>query len=132
MGTWCPFPRRRVHWSRRSPCLGRENEHCQGTTSPLASPSPSVQPEEPSGGRLGSLWNRLQEVKDAHGMCTLEALVPPDAFNRRSVAASFATLLRMHKRGMVQLEQFSAYGPVVVTVSEEEEQGTPPVERPHP
>ncbi|XP_077551749.1 uncharacterized protein LOC144165863 [Haemaphysalis longicornis] len=97
-----------------------------------ASPSPSVQPEEPSGGRLGSLWNRLQEVKDAHGMCTLEALVPPDAFNRRSVAASFATLLRMHKRGMVQLEQFSAYGPVVVTVSEEEEQGTPPVERPHP
>ncbi|KAH9364726.1 hypothetical protein HPB48_019312 [Haemaphysalis longicornis] len=94
--------------------------------------SPSAQPEEPSGGRLGSLWNRLQEVKDAHGMCTLEALVPPDAFNRRSVAASFATLLRMHKRGMVQLEQFSAYGPVVVTVSEEEEQGTPPVERPHP
>ncbi|XP_077551751.1 uncharacterized protein LOC144165866 [Haemaphysalis longicornis] len=97
-----------------------------------ASPSPSAQPEEPSGGRLGSLWNRLQEVKDAHGMCTLESLVPPDAFNRRSVAASFATLLRMHKRGMVQLEQFSAYGPVVVTVLEEEEQGTPPVERPHP
>ncbi|KAH9374672.1 hypothetical protein HPB48_018766 [Haemaphysalis longicornis] len=122
---------------RFPPCLSvslqdRDSFDTDPLSSCAASPSPSVQPEEPSGGRLGSLWNRLQEVKDAHGMCTLEALVPPDAFNRRSVAASFATLLRMHKRGMVQLEQFSAYGPVVVTVSEEEEQGTPPVERPHP
>lgn len=54
--------------------------------------SPSQGEEEP--GRLSSLWGRLQEVSDAHGMCTLESLVTPDAFNRRTVAASFATLLR--------------------------------------
>ncbi|KAH9360827.1 hypothetical protein HPB48_009379 [Haemaphysalis longicornis] len=88
----------------------------------------SSQLQEP--GRMGSLWNRLQEVSDAHGMCTLESLVPPDAFNRRSVAGSFATLLRMHKRGMVHMEQFNAYGPVVVTVLKED-QGTPPLDEPH-
>ncbi|XP_077545621.1 uncharacterized protein LOC144158542 [Haemaphysalis longicornis] len=87
----------------------------------------SSQLQEP--GRMGSLWNRLQEVSDAHGMCTLESLVPPDAFNRRSVAGSFATLLRMHKRGMVHMEQFNAYGPVVVTVLKED-QGTPPLDEP--
>lgn len=92
--------------------------------------SPSQGEEEP--GRLSSLWGRLQEVSDAHGMCTLESLVTPDAFNRRTVAASFATLLRMHKRGMVHLEQFDAYGLVVVTCLEEDHQGTPPIDLPHP
>ncbi|XP_077558457.1 uncharacterized protein LOC144173716 [Haemaphysalis longicornis] len=88
----------------------------------------SSQLEEP--GQMGSLWNRLQEVSDTHGMCTLESLVPPDAFNRRSVARGFATLLRMHKRGMVHVEQFNACGPVVVTVLKED-QGTPPLDEPH-
>ncbi|CAN7940903.1 unnamed protein product [Ixodes hexagonus] len=68
------------------------------------------------------VWRRLEQRCDAHGMCTLELLVTPDAFRRRTVAQAFSALLRMHKRNLVALSQDTPYGPIVIERLREEQE----------
>uniref|UniRef100_A0A147BJG8 Rad21/Rec8-like protein C-terminal eukaryotic domain-containing protein n=1 Tax=Ixodes ricinus TaxID=34613 RepID=A0A147BJG8_IXORI len=71
---------------------------------------------------MGAVWNRLARNCDAHGMCTLERLVTPDAFCRREIARTFATLLGMHKRNLVHLSQEQPYGPIVIERLQEDQE----------
>ncbi|XP_072140366.1 uncharacterized protein [Dermacentor andersoni] len=77
-------------------------------------------------GSMLRVWDRLQQFSDDHGLCTMETLVTPDAFNRRAVASCFGALLRLHKRQLVHLSQDQPYGPIVIEVNQQE-QGTPPM-----
>ncbi|CAN7981547.1 unnamed protein product [Ixodes pacificus] len=71
---------------------------------------------------MGAVWNRLARNCDAHGMCTMELLVTPDAFCRREIARTFATLLGMHKRNLVHLSQDQPYGPIVIERLQEDQE----------
>lgn len=109
-----------------------EDEPEQAPVAPVATPEEIVVHAAPSAdaplakqGPMLHVWERLQLFTDDYGLCTVEALVTPDAFNRRAVASVFGTLLRLHKRQMVHLNQDRPYGPIVIEVYQEEE-GTPP------
>ncbi|XP_077490549.1 uncharacterized protein LOC144101321 [Amblyomma americanum] len=109
------------------PMLKEEIEEAVPPVSPLV---PAEPPEEAAQqGRLLVVWLRLQQLCDEHGMCTLVQLVTPEVFNRRAVASCFGSLLRLHKRGMVHLNQEEPYGPVTIEMRQEEE-GTPPMPMP--